>query len=221
MPLMEILSLDNLIILSSVFLSSLLGSLHCVGMCGPIALLIGKNFDSLLLYHLGRLIGYIILGLIAGLLSTQLIGYFPHSWIAIISPLSLAIVFLFMGIRIIQGKGFHLNLPSFLSKLFSASVEMKNKNFIGPFFVGLFSFTLPCGWLYGVVLGTLTTNNPVMSAAMMFAFWLGGLPVLLAAPWLLKKYITPFIQKRPYIGGSIFIMASIALIIQILIRKVS
>ncbi len=217
---MELVTPQIMIILSSVFLSSFLGSLHCVGMCGPIALLIGKNLDSLIFYHLGRLLGYILLGFIAGILSTQIVGYFPHSWIAIISPLSLVIIFFLMGVRSISGKGFHLELPKIFNKLFSLSLEMKQKSIVGPLLIGFFSFSLPCGWLYGVVLGTLTTNNPFMSAAMMFSFWLGGIPVLLAAPWFLKRYIAPFIQKRPYIGGGIFIFAALVLLVQIIVRIV-
>ena len=50
----------------AVFVASILGSTHCVTMCGPIAITVNNSSGYMSLYHIGRLIGYLTLGILAG-----------------------------------------------------------------------------------------------------------------------------------------------------------
>ena len=212
---------EHLMIIGSVFLTSLLGSIHCVGMCGPIVLVLGNNRFSLLFYHIGRLISYLILGGIAFALGGIILAPFAHSIAALISPLSLGLVFLWMSIRSFQKKSFHLKINPKLSKKFSfylGEAHQGKKVYLSRFLVGFLSISLPCGWLYGVVIGATTTNNIFLSLIMMAAFWLGTVPMLFIAPTLIKKILDPLKKKVPYLTGAIFLLASGSLFYQVLSR---
>lgn len=63
-------SIDSSIYIST-FLTSLLGSFHCLGMCGGIVLVIDPLKGGALFYHLGRLVSYLLMGVLAGYLGHQ------------------------------------------------------------------------------------------------------------------------------------------------------
>ncbi len=218
---MYTVSQEQILIIFSIFLTSLLGSIHCIGMCGPIVLVLGSNRFSLIFYHLGRLVSYLILGGIAFAMGGIVLAPFAHSVTALISPFSLGLVFLWMSLRSFQKRSFHLKFSPKLSKKFSYFVGESHRGrrvYLSRFFVGLLSFSLPCGWLYGVVIGATTTNNIFLSLIMMAAFWLGTVPMLFIAPTFLKKVLDPLKDKMPYLTGSIFLTASSSLFYQVLTR---
>lgn len=192
----------------SVFTSSLLGSTHCLGMCGGIAIVISKDLKSSFFYHIGRMISYVSLGALSGLLGAGVLSTIPSSTAALISPLSLGLVFIYLGTNLVRKKRFHIDLPHILSKPFGNILGQRDKSgLVGAFLIGLLSFSLPCGWLYGFIIGAATTKNSLSGAMMMFMFWLGTIPVLVLSPVIFKKIIDPIKEKIPQVAGLILILA--------------
>lgn len=211
--------MDNLMIASnsvmalSVLSSSLLGSAHCLGMCGGIALVVNKNRYHTFFYHLGRLLSYICLGAIAALIGQETLGKISTNWSVLISPLTLGVIFIYLGIIILQNKKFHLNLPAFLSKpLSSIAGHQSNQSrasLLGAFLVGLFSISLPCGWLYGFAIGAAATKEIELGVLIMFMFWLGTVPMLIISPALFHKVIEPLKNRFPKASALVLITAGL------------
>jgi uncharacterized protein len=166
----------------SAIILGILGSLHCVGMCGPIAMYLagksrGSNF-SMFLYHIGRLSTYALLGALAGFggILISLSG-FPK------------IVSIFAGVLLILGV-----LLGFATKhhLFSGQQTSlfysKIRNLLplehfqnSPVYFLLFGFLngfLPCGLLYTAIVASLAVGTVSGSALYMVLFGIGTSPAL-------------------------------------------
>lgn len=181
-------SLPPLLIPLAVFAASLLGSVHCAGMCGGLVLAACPTPQSQWGYHLARLIAYLGLGGLAGGLGQSLLS--EMSILALPVSLGLGLLFVYLGLRAWRGKSFDLNLPPALqrriqkpltrwvSRLLTSSFLQKT-GLRAPL-VGLTSVLLPCGWLYTFVLAAATTGSLPLGTLVLFFFWLGTLPALLA-----------------------------------------
>lgn len=166
------------------FFIGLLGSLHCIGMCGPLAFsvpVLKPGYWWLIIdklsYQFGRIIAYVVLGLCAGLIGRQL-------WILEFQQ----------GISVISGL---LILVAACSRLFKRSPSNKNFSFLLKPFHQLLSFTLkhkanhliigivngflPCGFIYLALIGALNTGSIGNAASYMFWFGCGTVPLMLLA----------------------------------------
>lgn len=164
----------------------LLGSFHCMGMCGPIAISLPLKENSWhtriisgILYNLGRVTTYIFLGLIFGLMGLGIHIWGVQQWVSIgvgaIMILSVAFPILFHGSKLTGG----------LDTLFSGF-----KRYFGRFFgfrtyvstwvIGLMNGLLPCGLVYIALAGALVSTTPLNGAMYMMIFGLGTVPALLA-----------------------------------------
>lgn len=190
----------------STFITSFVGSFHCAGMCGPIVTIVGKSFKDQVLYHLGRLLGYLFITLLAHQIGSATLSHLPEQLISKLTPLFFGLTLIIISLFMLNERSFHIKLPSFLNKPFS---HFLNKS---AFLVGLFSFTLPCGWLYAFVIGGLTINNPTKSTLLVIFFWLGTLPFLSVAPWLFHQVITPLRKKAPKLFPLIILACGIYLL---------
>lgn len=206
----------------SVLSSSFLGSAHCLGMCGPIVLMTNTNAVNSFFYHIGRLVSYLLLGLVAAVVGKSIIGQFPHSMAALIAPLTLGLSFIYMGIMLYRNQRFHLPLPKFLNKPYANAVGSlatnKGNSYWFSFLIGAFSLTLPCGWLYGFVIGASATENTTLSLMMMFMFWLGTIPALLITPVLFQKLVAPVKEKFPTVASVILLLAGLFIIVEVVQR---
>ncbi|OFZ84330.1 MAG: hypothetical protein A2603_07435 [Bdellovibrionales bacterium RIFOXYD1_FULL_55_31] len=191
----------------AVLSASLLGSLHCLGMCGGLAVAVARSRKTAVYYHVGRLLGYIGLGALAGFLgetifSSKLQGAIP--WVA---ALGLGSIFVFAGIRLWLDKPLHFTLPPILER---SALSILNSVTPDPFLTGFFSVLLPCGWLHSFVLGALATRNPVSGAVFLALFWAGTLPAMTAAPWIIQRILKPVAIRAPKAAGAILIFAGLA-----------
>lgn len=177
------------------FLLGFLGSAHCAGMCGPIAVALpGKDSSSWsflsgrLIYNSGRVITYGILGLFAGLigLSAALSGYQQ--------VLSVAAGGFIILMALLPGKRFakflHLSPAVYqgrFGRLFKSLIQSGNPaSLLG---IGLMNGFLPCGFVYLGLAGSAATASPVNAALFMVLFGLGTFPVMMAmslAPGMMK-----------------------------------
>jgi sulfite exporter TauE/SafE len=190
----------------------LVGSLHCIGMCGPIALALPLKRKSniqrtfgLLLYNSGRILTYAIFGTLFGLLgkSFHLAGLQRQ-------------VSVFLGILIIVG----LLIPYVLKqknkltgwwyKIFGSlysemSLLLKNGSFWSLFVIGFLNGFLPCGLVYLAIAGALAQSEIIDGTLFMVMFGLGTIPAMFAVGWA-SKYISLTMRnavKRatPYLVG--------------------
>lgn len=191
------------------FIAGIGGSLHCVGMCGGLVTATCDKNTDIIRYQLGRLLGYLGLGVFSGFLGSLLKFENASPLVTIIPGLVIGCLFLFWGIQNWRGKKAELPMPKFMSQFYSflwKKLVYKNMNFSKSFFTGLISIFLPCGLLYGIVLGGLALQHPLMALVSMFFFWLGTLPSMILAPHILKKILNPFRSKLPKTYGVTLIL---------------
>lgn len=197
-----------------VFLASLFGSLHCLGMCGAIVAVIQPTRTSIAAYHLGRLLGYLSLGGLAGLAGGQLLAQ-QRPLIAGLAALWLGGLFIWLGLKIWREQPLHLPLPgplqSLAHKVMGSALQKKGNT--ASLTIGLSSVFLPCGWLYLFILGAVATQSLWLSALFLSAFWLGTLPVLTLAPALLAGLLTRLTPSSRKLSASCLIGAGLVTVV--------
>ena len=172
----------------AVFVASILGSTHCVTMCGPIAITVNNSNGYMSLYHIGRLISYLILGILAGFLGEAFLSNnFPL--ISTISIVLISIFFIHTGYKLVAGKPLEFLPSKTIASLISkpAKWSLSQRRPIKSLTLGIVNGFLPCGWVYIFVIGAVTTKSPLYSAGILFIFWLGTVPALSAFPYIYKK----------------------------------
>ena len=180
----------------------LVGSLHCIGMCGPIAVALplgnkgwGYRVFGGVTYNVGRIISYAVLGAIFGLLGKgiEIAGLQKWASILIGAVMVLSVVFpaLFKGkIKIEQlFFGYAGKMIGKFRKLFAIS------SIPSLFLIGILNGFLPCGLVYVAIAGAINTNSVYDGILFMILFGLGTLPVMLAIP-LLGNMIGQKVRKR-------------------------
>ncbi|MBU1369526.1 MAG: sulfite exporter TauE/SafE family protein [Bacteroidetes bacterium] len=203
----------------------LIGSFHCIGMCGPIAVALpvgnkttfGK-FNGVLLYNLGRSVTYGILGALFGLLGKgiEMAGF--QQWASILLGVvmisTVLFPFLFHGkLRIDQLlTGYAGRLIANFRKLFGKS---SYKNLL---IIGLLNGLLPCGLVYVAVAGAINTNSVANGIAFMFVFGLGTIPVMMSVTLLgniisqrFRKQMNHVIPVFIVVLGIVFILRGLSL----------
>jgi sulfite exporter TauE/SafE len=191
------------------FLFGILGSFHCVGMCGPIAMALpigrGAGWQFIagrLLYNGGRILTYSLLGGLAGLFgkSLQLAGF--QQMISIVSGLLiLALVVLphFGGNRFTSLIGF----DKILQKVQGLMAKQFQKNSTASMgIIGMLNGILPCGFVYIALAGAVSVPTVAGSMLYMALFGLGTFPlmfILSLSGKLLKPNLRQLFKKAvPY-----------------------
>ena len=185
----------------TIFLASLTGSLHCAGMCGAFVLLAitggdpkAKGAVSLhAAYHMGRLMTYVTLGAIAGLIGAGLdIG---GSFVGIQRSAAFVAggaMVIFGVIALLRVKGVRIPkapVPRRWTKFVERAhaFAMRRRPFSRAMLIGLLTTLLPCGWLYAFVIVAAGTASPWLGAIAMTAFWMGTVPILVTVGGLARQ----------------------------------
>ena len=169
------------------FLFGLLGSFHCVGMCGAIALALpgasgsrGQYLAGRVLYNLGRITTYGGLGAAAGLLGQ---GLRLAGWQQGLSLVSGALILLLVATpeRYLGRAAAVLRLDVALAQVRSKLVYFYQRPSLGALYAtGVLNGLLPCGLVYLALAGALSAPGVAGSAAYMALFGVGTLPLMLA-----------------------------------------
>lgn len=207
------------------FLFGLFGSMHCVGMCGPIALALPGNDNKFAFwagrinYNLGRSITYALMGGVLGLIG---LGAFLAGYQELISVLAGGLIITVAVIAIISGKVNWMHLkPMWLpiESLKKGMGRMLRFNSPGGLLgLGLLNGFLPCGFVYVALAGALVSGSAIDGMIYMFAFGLGTFPVMFlvsASNKLVTLDIRLKMQKAvPYVAialGVLLILRGLAL----------
>lgn len=180
----------------------LISSLHCMGMCGPIAasLPLKKRtyftvWAGISGYNLGRITTYMTLGAIFGLLGTAFITANLQRALSV----SLGTIFLLSVIVPALGKK-TVPLESWayksVGKLMSTFKSLfKKNNWESLFFIGILNGLLPCGMVYLALAGAIATGSWDGGAVYMILFGAGTLPVMIGVTWA-GKFISLKLRNK-------------------------
>lgn len=204
--------------LLGVLTASLLGSLHCVGMCGGlVAAYVGAGpghveFKAHGLYSVGRLLAYLALGGAAGQIGAlvDLAGRLAGAQ-RVASSIAGVVILIWGGCALAIACGLRvprLHGPRAVQRwLFRALAGVAA---LAPrrraLLVGLLSALLPCGWLYAFVASSAGTGSALAGALVMGTFWLGTVPSLMltGATWSLVS--APLRRSMPVASAVLLIV---------------
>lgn len=206
----EFSSLSGVALLSAVFAASLLGSLHCVGMCGPFVAVYsaagaagdekGSLVPAHLAYHLGRALTYTTLGALGGALGVAVdFAGEASGWVHVATLVSGVLV-------IVWGLGLlfpRLRLHSPLERFFGRTLITlgRKPRVFRASLLGVFTPMLPCGWLYAFVVTAVGTGSVIGGAALMAVFWLGTVPALWGMGAVLGRIGHSVRERVPVLTG--------------------
>jgi len=174
----------------SAIIFGLLGSFHCVGMCGPIAFMLPidrtnkvKGFFQILSYHLGRLFTYSLIGLLFGLLGKSFYLFGFQQQISIVVGVLMILFILFP--KIFKKVNISKTISNVIFKVKNTlGKELKNKRNDTFFTIGFLNGFLPCGLVYMAIFGALATTNAFSGSFYMFLFGLGTIPLMTSVVYL-------------------------------------
>ncbi|MEQ6123348.1 sulfite exporter TauE/SafE family protein [Pseudotenacibaculum sp. MALMAid0570] len=184
----------------TALLFGLLGSFHCMGMCGPIAFMLPinrvnktKGILQTSLYHLGRIFSYSLIGMLFGLLGK---GFY---FFGLQQQLSIAVGLIMIGSIVLPKAFSKLSIARPLIR-FTNNIKnqlgssLKKKESSTFFTIGFLNGLLPCGLVYMAMIASLTSETFVQGMLYMALFGLGTVPLMSAV--VLLGNITNAINRQ-------------------------
>ena len=211
--------------LLSALLFGLLGSFHCIGMCGPIAFMLPvdrsntfRKVSQIFLYHLGRIITYSLIGLLFGLLGKSFYLFNLQQQLSIFIGV-LMIVVVLIPYKTFNKYNLSKPLYSFISKVKSAlGKELKKKTPDTFLTIGFLNGFLPCGLVYMALFGALASGDAWEGSLYMAVFGIGTIPLMTTAIYFgnfltgkVRRYITKAIPVIVILMGLLFILRGLGL----------
>ena len=180
----------------------MIGSFHCVGMCGPLAFSLPlKNdndwsrFSGSFLYNIGRVTTYILLGVIFGFAGKSFSIFGFQQWLSIILGIFILLILFFsksqlaLNVKYFQWPAYNETIRALLGQLF-----FKKSNW-SLYAIGILNGLLPCGLIYLAIAGATATADPIRSSFFMASFGLGTLPVMWSVSFF-GNYVGLGVRKK-------------------------
>lgn len=211
--------------LYSAFIFGLISSFHCIGMCGPIAMMLPvdrtnetKKVTQIITYHFGKLSAYGILGLVFGLLGRSFYLAGMQQQLSIIVGVLMILVAVIPE-KVFAKYNFSKPVYRLITKVKSSlGQQFKNKSYKSLFTIGLLNGFLPCGMVYVALFGAIAMQNVTLGIGYMLLFGLGTIPMMVAviyASGLISFSFRGTIQKAiPLVAviiGMLFIVRGLGL----------
>ena len=205
----------------TAFILGLVGSLHCAGMCGPLALALpfSRSFSGTFLlgrvaYNFGRIITYSLLGIVFGIAGkTLLVAGFQRT-------VSIGLGVLLLGC-LLASRRLALSRPviTWVANLKIRMSRLLQRRTFGSLTVlGLLNGLLPCGLVYVACVGAAATGHFVRGAQYMASFGLGTLPMMLAisisgklVPLSVRLKLSGAIPVTGYVLAGLLILRGLSL----------
>ena len=187
--------------LYTAFVFGLLGSFHCVGMCGPIAFMLPIDRSSRLksilqtsLYHLGRIFSYALMGALFGMLGKGFYFFGVQQQISIVIGVLMILTILLP--KVFKKVPITRPIVKFTNSVKNnLGASLKKKDSSALFTIGVLNGLLPCGLVYMAIFGALTSTTFYEGATYMALFGLGTVP-LMTAVVLLGNITNVFNRKK-------------------------
>ena len=198
-------------------LLGLAGSLHCIGMCGPLLIAAARlskgettKARSTTFHHLGRLSTYGLLGLTAGSLGHTL------SIIGWQQPLTIFLGGMILITALVARTRFVVNRTSAWVASLSRHLNkhLKRQPIAAHFGLGMCHGLLPCGLVYIALAAAAATGHPVLGTSLMIAFGLGTLPLLLGLSVIQHLFSRLNPIRRQWIHTGLALLAGTMLILR-------
>lgn len=211
--------------LYTAFIFGLISSFHCIGMCGPIAMMLpvdrdnqAKKVTQIITYHLGRLTAYGSIGLVFGLVGRGLYLAGMQQKMSIFIGIAMILVIL-VPEKVFARYNFSKPVFVLISKVKSTlGKQFKNKSYQSLFTIGLLNGFLPCGMVYVALFGAIAMQNESYGVLYMVLFGLGTVPMMSSVVYLQSFLTVPVrnkIQKAiPYVAvamGIAFVLRGLGL----------
>jgi sulfite exporter TauE/SafE len=207
----------------ALLLSGFLGSLgHCLGMCGPLMVMVGLQFRARgpvtlprhLLYHVARIAVYVLLGAVVGGIGSLLgLGSRLNSLAGVASVLlGLGVVLLGVGylgwlpLGRIEGAGTWLNQ--------AMGRALERGGLWGVILLGALNGLLPCGLTYSALLVAATTGGPLSGALAMGLFGIGTAPALLVVGLGVGELSVRARQAMVRVAGVLIVVVGLQLVLR-------
>jgi hypothetical protein len=210
-------------LLATVLTASLAGSLHCAGMCGGfVAFYAGRDASGRgarwaghTAYNGGRLASYLLLGSVAGMLGAAVDLAGSLAGVQQIAAFAAGALMVVWGVyALLQALDLPLPaipVPRFVHRITSRAYHSMRER--PPVFrallLGLFSTLLPCGWLYAFAVLAAGTGGPWPGMAVMAAFWIGSVPVMLGLGVSLQWLSVPLRRRLPVVTAAVLIVVGL------------
>ena len=167
------------------FIFGLISSLHCIGMCGPIAMMLPVDHNNptrkalqVMTYHIGRLTAYALLGLAFGMLGKGLYLAGLQQQVSIGVGIMMIVIAL-VPERIFAKYNFSKPVYKLISNLKSIlGKQFKKKSFDALFTIGFLNGLLPCGLVYAALFGAIAMQNVALGMTYMILYGLGTVPMM-------------------------------------------
>lgn len=186
-------------LIAAAFTIGIVGSFHCVGMCGPLAMSLplqanpGPKFLGALLYNFGRIITYSLFGLLFGIIGQSVALFGFQQWLSIIAG---SLILIFIILPRYTGKNNSTAVLHFFEKIrMTLGSLFFKKTQSSLLVIGLLNGLLPCGLVYMAVAGSIATGDVLNSVLFMAFFGLGTLPVMLLVSYFGNFVGVTFRQK--------------------------
>lgn len=201
------------------FMLGMLGSFHCLGMCGPIAMALplkgatqAERMLKVIIYNAGRILTYSMFGLLFGVVGKSVVVAGYQQWLSItLGVIVLLLYFLPSSTTSrIPVMKYAAQLILRLKKLFG--IMLQQRSYHATFTLGILNGLLPCGLVYLAVAGSIATGDVWKGAAFMALFGLGTLPVMTfvttASQWISISVRAKMRRLMP-----VFVIASACLLV--------
>ena len=191
-------------LLAGIVATSIVGSVHCLAMCGPLVGLHGgaKTTRLAAMHALGRLTTYVALGAIAGLVGSavNLAGDLANLQRG--ATIVAAGLIIGMGVYQIVDVYVHVTRGRARTRARSpftaALVHIRPKSAAKrSYLIGTLTGLIPCGWLWAFVIAAAGSASPLVGAATMFAFWLGTVPAMVGLLRLTSPLVARIRARMP------------------------
>ncbi|HUH27102.1 sulfite exporter TauE/SafE family protein [Gelidibacter sp.] len=186
----------------SAVILGVLGSFHCVGMCGPIAFMLpvdrensAKKVFQIFTYHFGRILAYSIIGLFFGLVGKSLYIFGLQQQLSIGIGI-LMIVVVLMPTSIFNKYNFSKPIYKLISRVKRALGQAFKKKTADTFLtIGFLNGFLPCGLVYMAVFASLAMESTLKGSLYMALFGIGTIPLMTSAIYL-GKFLNTKVKQR-------------------------
>lgn len=202
--------------LTTALILGFAGSLHCAGMCSPLAFAVTSKsgLANKILYNVGRIFMYCLMGAVVSSIGVVLPVYVQYA-----ISITLGVALLIIGIT---GSNFKIPLltplirvTSFIKAQFSNFLQQKRYGSV--FMMGILNGILPCGLTFLALTACITLNGPIGGFIFMAAFGAGTLPVMLGLISIIPFFAKHFKFNVAKLSVAMQLAAGCLLIVRVLL----